>query len=170
MLSGAFGSRRPAGSPGNICANKRKHRTLTGVSEVIVCRQTGIILSSATSLKGAEMKMVLEVRKVWRRLVAVTWAADLQVGDVVYAGYRPRNWKNGTHDGYVTSVPNPRQAGDSRFRKRNGVAHATVEAVEETPTGVRLTLGGIPCPVMVARYDRVCVVGKAGGWPWWSVG
>lgn len=117
------------------------------------------------------MKMVLEVRKVWRRLVAVVWAADLQVGDVVYAGYRPRNLKpNGTHNGYVLSVPNPRQAGDIRFRKRNGVAHATVLEVESLPTGVRLTLGGVPSPVTLARYDKVCVVGKEGGWPWWSVG
>lgn len=109
------------------------------------------------------MQVIHEVKKVWRRTVAVGQAAELEVGDVIYAGYRSRR---GNVNEFIGIVPNVRQARDSRFRRRNAIAHSTVDGVERVYGGVKLTLGGIPTPVIVKPASLVCVVGYGGG-PWW---
>lgn len=108
------------------------------------------------------MKAIWDVKKVWRRTVAVGQASTLEIGDVIYAGYRVRKGND-----FIGIVPNVKQARDARFRRRNGIAHATVDAIEEVYGGVRLTLGGIPRKVTINGLREVCVVGYEGGHPWW---
>jgi hypothetical protein len=109
------------------------------------------------------MKVIWDVKKVWRRQVAVGQASTLEVGDVIYAGYRVRKGNE-----FIGIVPNVRQARDARFRRRNGIAHATVLSIDTGYyRGVKLSLGGIPIPCMISPTDEVCVVGHESGGPWW---
>lgn len=115
------------------------------------------------------MKMVSGIYKAWREMVALTWASDLEVGDVVFAGYRVRETKKGT--AYIAAVPNLAQARDKRYRRRNAVAYATVDSVSDEGDRIVLALGGIPGMVSLDRYDDVCVVARNDryGWRrWWE--